>query len=189
MLICFFPLQWSWISWSSYRTRCFEPLHLQQRAEVGIELRDGTVLGWEQFHDRYAELNTLSQLSRFLHISTFVIHVRVFRTKLQRYKCRFDMKDGGYLTQGFDLDNEGTAISGSYKALFMTGRGSSQIKYLLAHEVDGILERVGVGWASLVVARFYDPDGKILAPKLFRERYGGKWYEEIASEYTTIRLG
>lgn len=162
---------------------------MQQRAEVGIELRDGAVLDWEQFHDRYADLSTLSPLSRFLHISTFVIHVRVVRFKKQRYVCRFDMKDGGYFTQGFEPDNAGTAISGSSKALFMTGRGHDQIYYLLAQEVDGILERVAVGWASFHEARFYNPDGNVLAPRIFRGRYGDKWYEEIVSEYKTIRLG
>lgn len=99
------------------------------------------------------------------------------------------MKDGCYLTQGFEPDNREILISGSYKALFMTQRRSSQIYYLLAHEVDGVLEKVAVSWVSLFVARFYDPNGKVLASNLFRGRYGDRWYEEIASEYTTFRLG
>jgi hypothetical protein len=99
------------------------------------------------------------------------------------------MKDGGYFTQGFEPDNAGSAISGSFKALFMIAGGHGQIYYLLAQEVDGILERVAVGRASLYAARVYDPDGNVLAPRRLRGRYGDKWYEEIVSEYKTIRLG
>jgi hypothetical protein len=99
------------------------------------------------------------------------------------------MKDGGYFTQGFEPDNAGTAISGSFKALFMTGRGHNQIYYSLAQEVDGILERVAVGWASFYAPRFHDPDGNVLAPRIFRVGYGDKWYEETVPEYKTIRMG
>jgi hypothetical protein len=99
---------WSWTGWVGSgitdklieREKWYLPTQ-KPRVEIGIELSDGTVLGWDLFQVRYAEVNIPSKLSGYLYVSAWTIPLRMRERDGLRQNCEFDMNDGCYIVWSF----------------------------------------------------------------------------------------
>jgi hypothetical protein len=104
---------WSWTGWvgSGINDNLIEreKWHLptqKPHVKISIELSNGTVLDWDLFQARYAEVNTPSKLSGYLYVSTWAIPLRMRGRDGLRQNCEFDMNDGSYIVWSFLLHQD-----------------------------------------------------------------------------------
>ncbi|KAE8445543.1 hypothetical protein EG329_013307 [Mollisiaceae sp. DMI_Dod_QoI] len=198
---------WSWVGWDgdlffSYMGS-IHGLDQTPNATVSIELADGKVLDWNTFHDTYAKVNSLTNISQFIHVSAWAIPLRILKRKRLTCHTQVHIRDGCYLSWRFDAHDsryKGDTCTGLLTVDNRDPNIDRMIFMLLIAEVDGKLERVGGSWLPMDCI-LYDASGEPVLRKGEKygnqhakyedlvERYGEGWYNQIASSYQTFRLG
>lgn len=198
---------WSWVGWDGdlffgYMGD-FQPLNLNPPPKISIELTSGQILDWDTYHETYANVNSLTNVSQFIHISTYTFPIRILKRKGPSCRCQLDMRDGCYLTLRFDPHDSRSKGDSCTGLLMVDNRDPNvdrMIFVLIVAEIDGRMERVGGSWLPMECI-LYDGDdeqvvrkGEMYEDKYTKyadlvERYGEEWYLGLVGSYETFRVG
>ncbi|CZR68832.1 uncharacterized protein PAC_18732 [Phialocephala subalpina] len=201
-----FP-SWSWVGWDGdlffSSMGNFYGLDQAPATTVSIELVEGEILPWDTFHEQYAKVNSLTNISQYIHISGWAVPITILKRNGLSCRTQLSFRDGCYLSWKFDQHDSrftGDTCTGLLTVDNRDPNLDRMIFMLLVAKVDGKMERVGGSWLPLD-SILYDESGEPVLRKGQKygekfakwddlvERYGEVWYGELVSSYETVRLG
>jgi hypothetical protein len=166
--------------------------------QVFVELRDGSVLDWNEFHRRYAEINNSVQLSHFIHVwaPTFAIE-NLSSLNRESYNFEVKMNDGWFLywtSHSYPYDIPSLQCT---KALILASDEEGQSFVIFLKQFEDGFERIWGGWIPYYNISLLRPDRKEVeyddGPDTDETeigmRYGGDWENSIVSTWETLRIG
>ncbi|PQE09993.1 hypothetical protein CJF31_00003918 [Rutstroemia sp. NJR-2017a BVV2] len=155
---------WSWVGWdgalNTSDVRYTEGLDQARPATIAVELSTGQILDWSAFHDTYAEVNDLTKLSQFIHISCWTIPLTFTYEAGLRSFTQLLFRDGCRMPWNFSI-YDSSFKSDSYTGILLVfhkdlkGIGKTRFMLIFA-EVRGRMERVGGDWLSTAAGLYRD---------------------------------
>ncbi|KAF2493735.1 hypothetical protein BU16DRAFT_527945 [Lophium mytilinum] len=88
---------WSWVGWDGellMETFSVHGKHTPAKVTVSLELKNGQLLGWDDFQRRYEELNDYTCFSHAIHLSAPVAKAYAKRDKDGNFQCLFRLTNG-----------------------------------------------------------------------------------------------
>jgi hypothetical protein len=174
-----FP-SWSWTGW--FGTINWEhtdkgTIWIDAGFQVKLELCDGQVMEWPDFHASYNTLNDCTAISQYIIISAWTTRVQFLEyTQLDRHdansifcRARVELEDGGHLLWVFPATTkEKFSPNKEYLGIHLIDHEPNlhgkQILFrgpalLVVSKVEDRMERVGFGWVTHSNYKMYSADG------------------------------
>ncbi len=188
---------WSWTGWSDsicYDDRILEGL--TSVVQVSVELRDRSVLDWNEFHRRYAEINNSVQLSYLIHVWAPTFEIQNLSQNRDSHDLEVKMEDGWFLRWKFHSCQNGICTLQATKTLVLASDGEGRKFLVFFKQFEDGWERVLGCWKHCSGLLLLGPDHKMADVFNYPnngsdiiERYGVDWEKSIASTWETLRIG
>jgi hypothetical protein len=201
-----FP-SWSWIGWNGDIEFVLKKMASKGTSRItstitGVEVLDGEILNWEEYHNLYPKLKNPLSLSHFVHISADTVQVQYCD---EFVNWRMYMDDGCYILVELAInvtslreeeEFNGLILAASWDQPEETPEEKSIVLFIMwVAEIDGSMERVGGRWLSSSEP-LYDAKDKCLGgghkegddDHILTSRYGEHWNEHLVSTMQTFRL-
>ena len=166
-----FP-SWSWTGWhrpATWNDIYWPSIEVDADAQLSIELIDGRVIPWEAFQDPTTKANLESQLSNFVHITTWTTRVQIrsreWQKEKDKYTAKVHLEDGGYLDWEFRSISNVALSPGDLCTGIILGYSKEEVSLrptgpaiLVVCQMENAVERVGFGWVDQFDYRRYSKD-------------------------------